>query len=48
METMSFRIGIDDYLYYNSSVQRKNDKLKDLVPTEIHYFNILDKGEKNK
>ncbi len=46
METMSFRFGIDDYIYYNKSVSRKNDIYKEIVSHELYHVKKFDKGEK--
>ena len=48
METMSFRFGIDDYIYYNKSVLRKNNNFKELVSTEKYHSKTYEKGEKNR
>ena len=46
METMSFRFGIDNYIYYNNSIHRKNNKTKEKVSTELHFAKFYNKGEK--
>ena len=42
---MSFRFGIDDYIYYNQSVFRKNDECREVFSTEIINSKIYNKGE---
>lgn len=48
METMSFRIGIDNYIYYNEPIPRNNGICKDQNPTEIRNSTNYKIGEKNK
>lgn len=48
METMSLRFEIGEYIYYNKSVSRKNDKCKELITTEIINSKLYNKGEKNR
>ena len=43
---MSFYFGINDYIYFNNSVYRKNDKCKEIATTEINNSKIYDEGEK--
>ena len=33
---MFFCLGIDDYIYHNKSISRKNDKRKEIVSVEIN------------
>lgn len=46
METMSFCIGIDHFIYCNNSVSRKNDNSKETTTTEIDNSKQYDEGEK--
>ncbi len=48
METMSFCLGIDHFIYCYKSVSRKNDKCKELITTEINNFKKYNEGENNK
>lgn len=48
METMSLRFDIDEYIYYNKSVSRKNPKSKETTTTEINNSKKYDEGEKNR
>ena len=48
MDTMSFRFGFDDYLYFNKSVLQKNDEFKEIVPAEKYHFKKYNEGEKNR
>ena len=48
METMSFRIGIDNYIYYNRPIPQNNGMVKEKSPTGLNKSNKYNKGEKNK
>ena len=48
METMSFRFGFDDYIYYNQSVFWKNEICKEMDSIEIFNSKKLNNGEKNR
>ena len=46
METMSFRFGIDNYIYYNEPIPRNNGKCKEKISTEIRNSKIYNEGGK--
>ena len=48
METMSFRIGINEYIYYNRPITRNNIIYKKKNPIEIKNTNIYNISEKNE
>ena len=43
---MSFRFGIDDYIYYSKVFFQKRGTWKELVSTEIFNTKKYDEGEK--
>ncbi len=48
METMSFRFGIDNYIYYNEPIPQNNGICKEIASTEINNSKKYNIGEKNK
>ncbi len=48
METMSFRFGIDNYIYYNEAIPQNNGIYREKIPTEIKNSKMHTIGEKNK
>ncbi|MFX1363652.1 MAG: hypothetical protein ACFE9Y_01885 [Promethearchaeota archaeon] len=45
---MSFRIGINHYIYYNGPITQNNAKYKKKNPIEIKSTKIYNIGEKNE
>lgn len=48
METMSFRFGIDNYIYYDEPIPRNNGIYKEKNPTEIKNSKKFIIGENDK
>ena len=48
METMSFRFGINNNIYYNEPIPRNNGIYKEKISTEIENSKKYNIGEKNK
>ncbi|MEE9379196.1 MAG: hypothetical protein V3V33_14320 [Candidatus Lokiarchaeia archaeon] len=48
MEIILFRLGINNYIYYNEPIPRNNGIYKEKIPTEINNSKKYNEGEKNK